>query len=182
MLLELKDRIKFWRNADRIGPDIPTTYWKLFFKKEMKNLCKEKFQAFGDSSEVRPGAYIIGCSQISVGNRVIIRPGCIIHGESSTLDITIIIEDNVLLASGVHIIVENHRFENMDVPIIDQGYSDSRIVRLRNGCWLGANCIVLPGVEIGENSVIGAGSIVTKNIPAKVFAAGNPAKVIRALD
>ena len=63
-----------------------------------------------------------------------------------------------------------------DKPIIDQGHSPARTVTLRRGCWVGANVTILAGVEIGENAVIGAGSVVTKSIPAHTVAVGNPAQ------
>ena len=52
---------------------------------------------------------------------------------------------------------------------------------MKRGCWVGANAIILPGVTIGENAVVGAGSVVTKSIPDKVVAVGNPARIIRHL-
>ena len=54
-------------------------------------------------------------------------------------------------------------------------------VAIGNDCWFGANVVVCPGVTIGENSVVGAGSVVTRDIPANVVAVGNPARVIREL-
>lgn len=57
-----------------------------------------------------------------------------------------------------------------------------RLYILKKGCWLGANVIVLPGVTIGENSVVGAGSLVTKSIPARGLAAGNSARIIRNIE
>ena len=54
-------------------------------------------------------------------------------------------------------------------------------IHIGNKVWIGANSVVLPGVTIGENSVIGAGSIVTRDIPANVIAAGNPCRVIREI-
>ena len=74
-----------------------------------------------------------------------------------------------------------HRFDNPDIPIIDQGDHRAEPVTLKTGCWIGANALILPGVTVGRNSVIGAGSVVTKSIPDRVLAAGNPAKVIRAI-
>lgn len=100
-----------------------------------------------------------------------------IFGESSTLKLSILIEDDVMMGSGVHIYITNHRFDKLDIPLIDQGYYPDKPVVLKRGCWLGANTIVLPGVTIGANSVIGAGSVVTKSIPDGVAADGNPAKV-----
>jgi acetyltransferase-like isoleucine patch superfamily enzyme len=178
---EIFEKIKFWKSADRLGPDIPWTSWRLYFKSTMYNLCEKKFFRFGKGAEFRYGAYAVGCSKISIGDRVVIRPNCMLFGESLTLENSIIIEDNVMMGSGVHIYISNHKFESLDLPLIDQGFSLERQVVLKNGCWLGANTIVLPGVTIGINSVIGAGSVVTKSIPDGVVAAGNPCRVIKII-
>ena len=93
----------------------------------------------------------------------------------------IVIEDDVLIGSGVHFYTVNHRFEDVERPIIEQGHTRSREISLKRGCWIGANAILLPGVTIGENSVIGAGSVVTKSVPPFSIAVGNPARVIRSV-
>lgn len=179
--MELLKRIRYWNSADRIGPDIPSTYWRLFFKQKMLALCKRKFFYFDDTAEVRPGAYIVGCSKISIGKRVVIRPGCMIHGTSDNLAVSIDIRDDVMLGSGCHIYVSNHSFSDLTIPIIDQGHDPSEAVTIHNGVWLGANVIVLPGCEIGANSVVAAGAIVTKSLPSGVVAAGVPAKIIKSI-
>lgn len=181
LILEIIDRIKYNNSADRIGPDHPFTHWKLYFKNRMLSICKKKFKHFANTAEFRAGAYAVCCSKICIGERVVIRPGTMLFGESDNLETSIIIEDNVMLGSGVHIYVHNHKFETVDIPLIDQGYYLSKQVILKNGCWIGANVIILPGVVIGENAVIGAGSIVTKSIPSGVVAAGNPAKIIKSI-
>lgn len=180
MIREIVKKYKFWKNTDRIGPDIPGTHWRLYFKSTMLKLCQKKFHYFDNTAEIRPGAYVIGCSQISIGRNVVIRPQSQLHGETKTTSISIVIEDDVMIGCGVHIYVENHRFDRMDIPLIDQGHYPSQAVKLHKGCWIGANSIILPGVEIGENSVIGAGSVVNKSIPPATVVSGNPAKVIRA--
>jgi acetyltransferase-like isoleucine patch superfamily enzyme len=147
----------------------------------MLKLCKSKFQEFADSAEFRPGAYAVGCSKIKIGNRVIIRPGVMLFAESNSLDNAITIEDDVMMGCGVHIYTNNHKFDNPDIPLIDQGYYPDEAVILKKGCWIGANAIILPGVSIGENSVVGAGSVVTKSVPDKVVAVGNPAKIIKKI-
>lgn len=179
ILFELPGRLKFWRSADRLGPDIPGTHWKLHFPSAMRRICRQKFRQFGEGAEFRPGAYAICCSKISLGSRVVIRPGSMLFADPRTDGAGIVIEDDVMLGSGVHIYVGNHRFGDVNLAIIDQGHSPSEQVTLRKGCWIGAGCIILPGVTIGESAVVGAGSVVAKDIPARVVAVGNPARPIR---
>ena len=62
--------------------------------------------------------------------------------------------------------------------IFDAGRSEAPVV-IEKDVWLGANVMVLPGVRIGEGAVVGAGSVVTRSIPAMTMAAGNPARIIR---
>lgn len=174
-LRELIARIRFWRTADRIGPDMPWTHWRLHFPSTQRALCRRKFRRFPDSAEFRPGAYAVACSKIEIGERVVIRPGTMLFANPDSKDAGIIIEDGVLLGSGVHIYNANHAFHDPNTPIIDQGHSPARQVVLRRGCWIGANATILAGVEVGENAVVGAGSVVTKSVPARAIAVGNPA-------
>jgi acetyltransferase-like isoleucine patch superfamily enzyme len=182
MILEFKRKWTFDKSSDRLGPDLPFTHWRLYFKSLMLKLCKKKFRNFSDTSDFRPGAYAICCSKISIGQRVVIRPGSMLFADTRINGAKIIIEDDVLIGSGVHIYTGNHAFDNIYKPIIDQGHSESREVIVKKGSWIGANVILLPGVIIGENTVIGAGSVVTKSMPSRVIAAGNPAKIIRYLE
>lgn len=180
-ILEIFSRIRYWKNADRIGPDIPGTHWMLHFKSAMRKLCKRKFNYFSDTAEFRPGAYAICCSKISLGRRVVIRPGSMLFADPRENGAGITIEDDVILGSGIHFYCHDHKFDNPDIQIIDQGYLESKPIVLKKGCWIGANCIILSGVTVGENSVVGAGSVITKSLPDKVLAVGNPAKVIRKI-
>ena len=181
-LAELRDSLRFWRVADRIGPDVPLTHWRLYFKSSMRELCRTNFRRFGVDAEFRPGAYAVSCSKISLGDRVVIRPGCMFFADPRENGAEIVVEDNVMLGSGVHIYVHNHRFDDPSLPIIDQGHYASKPVVLKRGCWIGAGAIILPGVTVGENAVVGAGSIVTRDIPAFTVAAGNPARVLKKIE
>lgn len=183
-ITEIIERIKYWRSVDRIGPDILLTHWRLYFKSSMRLLCTKKFKYFGEGAEFRPGAYAEACSKISIGNHVVIRPGTFLFADPTEGGGEILIEDKVLIGSGVHFYTNNHKFSDINVPIFDQGYLEPKFsdsIVLRKGCWIGASTIILPGVEIGENSVIGAGTVVTKSVPPKVVFAGNPGKIIRNL-
>ncbi len=178
---DMLNSVKFWQSADRIGPDIPMSHWRLHFKSTMRRLCESKFLEFGIDAEFRAGAYAICCSKISLGDRVIIRPGCMLFADPRPDGAGITIEDDVMLGSCVHIYVHNHKFDDLTIPIIEQGYYQSEPVVIKQGAWIGAGVIILSGVTIGENAVVGAGSVVTKNIPAFTVAVGNPAKVIKSI-
>ncbi len=181
-IAEIFARISFWKKTDRIGPDIPWTHWLLHFKSTMLRLCKRKFKNFDDTAEFRPGAYAVCCSKISLGHRVVIRPGCMLFADPRNNGAGITIEDDVVLGSGVHFYCGNHNYLNPEIPIIDQGHAASKPILLKKGCWIGARCIILSGVVVGENSVVGAGSVVVKSLPARVLAVGNPARIIRKID
>ena len=181
MLLEILRRFDFWKTSDRVGPDIPLTHWQLHFKSTMRKLCISKFKKFGVAAEFRPGAYAICCSKISIGDRVVIRPGCMFFADPRDSGAGIYIDNDVMLGSGVHIYVHNHRYDDPSVPIIDQGSYDSEPVFIEQGAWIGAKAIILPGVRVGRNSVVGAGSVVTRDVPAFSVSAGNPARVLRLL-
>ncbi len=172
---------KFDIGADRIGPDLPFTHWRLYFSPLMKKLCKRKFLSFADSADIRPGVYVIGCSKIKLGNRVSLRPGTMLFADPRENGAGIVIEDDVLIGSEVHFYVHNHRFDDLNIPIIDQGHYPSSEIRVKKGAWIGAKSIILSGVTIGFNSVVGAGAVVTKPVPDNVVVAGNPARIIKYL-
>ncbi len=182
LITDIYRSLKFSCQADRLGPDIAFTHWRLYFKSSMTRLCTEKFLKFGIGAEFRAGAYAVCCSKISLGNRVIIRPNCMLFADPRKEGAGITIEDDVMLGSAVHIYVHNHKFDDPSVPIIDQGHYESKPVLLEKGSWVGACSIILPGVTIGRNAVVGAGSVVTKDVNAFTMVAGNPAKVLRRIE
>jgi len=83
-----------------------------------------------------------------------------------------------LLASCVELVSGNHVFKDPSIPIRFQGRETGKIV-IGEDVWLGARVIVLPGVTIGKGSVIGAGAVVTEDIPSYSVAVGNPARVVK---
>ncbi len=93
-------------------------------------------------------------------------------------DTDIFVGDNTMLGPNVVIATAGHPIEP---ELRSQGAQYNIPVHIGRNCWLGAGVVVLPGVTIGDNSVIGAGSIVTKDIPANVIAAGNPCRVLREI-
>ncbi len=173
-------RLWWWWTTDRIGPDIPLTHALLFFPGPARWLCRRKFRQFGDGAEFRPFAYAVCTDNISIGRNVVVRPGTYVYADHEP-DGTITIEDDVLMGPGIHFYTNNHRFDDPDRPISEQGYYPSRPVRVCRGAWIGAGAIICAGVTIGENAVVGAGSVVVRDVPPRTLAAGNPARPVRSL-
>lgn len=114
------------------------------------------------------------------GGRIEIEDDCYIGQFFSVMaGGDVVIKKNTLIASYVAIIGENHSMN----PEADIRYGNQPLIKqnvlIGDNCWIGEKVIILPGVEIGEWSIIGAGSIVCKSIPAYSIAAGNPARVIK---
>jgi len=94
----------------------------------------------------------------------------------------VIIEDDVMFATNIHINDGSHGYENADIPFKYQKIFKISPITIKEGSWIGQNVVILSGVTIGDTCIIGANSVVTKNIPNKSIAVGNPAKVIKSLD
>jgi acetyltransferase-like isoleucine patch superfamily enzyme len=177
----LYKRFRHEQAANRLGPDMPFTHWRLYIRSLAIELCRAKFARFDEGAEFRPGAFAIGCSNIKLGRRVVIRPQTMLFADMDESGASIEIADNALVGSGVHIYVGNHQFNNPEIPIIDQGRIPSTSVLVDTGAWIGACAIILPGVTVGRNAVVGAGSVVTKPVEPATLVAGNPARLIRKL-
>ena len=122
--------------------------------------------------------WIVPPMKLAVGKYISIGEGCYFNAGTTFIDdwkIEIgrdcLFGPNVTICTTGHPVSPKHRMEGM--------YSFP--VKIGNMCWIGANTIILPGVTIGDNSVIGAGSVVTKDIPANVVAFGSPCHVYREI-
>lgn len=124
--------------------------------------------------EIVPPFYCDYGKHIHLGTRVYFNFDCVV------LDVCEVrIGDNVLFGPGTHIYAATHPLE---WRIRAQWLESGKPVTIGSDVWVGGGAIICPGVTIGEKSVIGAGSVVTRDVPSSVFAAGNPCRPIRALD
>ena len=177
---ELFKRIDYWAKADRIGPDFPLTHWRLHFDSSMRKLCKKKFLKFDEGAVIRPGVYTEACSKISIGKSVVIRPGTFLFADPTPSGGGITIEDFVLIGPCVQFYTNNHSYLDKNLPIYFQGYppaTQADSILVKKGAWIGAGSIILPGVVIGENAVVGAGTVGTKSVPPGVLFKGNPGQI-----
>jgi acetyltransferase-like isoleucine patch superfamily enzyme len=131
------------------------------------------FKKFGKGGLLDYRCFIRYPWRVSIGNNVDINRGCELYSSMQTSDGIITLEDNVVLGPGVVIFSSTHDYNSLGLPDI------SAPVKICRYVWVGGKSIILPGVVIGEGAVIGAGSVVTKDIPPYCVAVGNPAKVIK---
>lgn len=101
-------------------------------------------------------------------------------GLHSTIIGPVEIGNNVNLAQGITVTALNHNTDNPDMRFDEQGISTKQII-IEDDVWIGANAVILPGVRIGKHSVIAAGAVVNKDVPAGTLVAGVPAKVKKTL-
>lgn len=137
-------------------------------------LLKEMFAEIGDNCYIEPPFHSNwGGKHVHFGNNVYAN-----FNLTLVDDTHIYIGDNTMIGPNVTLATAGH-------PILPElrlkGYQFNIPIHIGKNCWLGTGVIVLPGVSIGDNSVIGAGSVVTKDIPSNVVAYGNPCKVVRPI-
>ena len=137
-------------------------------------MMKEMFASVGEGCYIEPPFHAnFGGHHVHLGNYVYAN-----FNLTCVDDTHIYIGDNTMIGPNVTLATAGHPL----LPCLrEKGYQFNLPIHIGKNCWLGAGVIVLPGVNIGDNSVIGAGSIVTKDIPSNVVAYGTPCKVIREI-
>lgn len=123
-----------------------------------------------------PGVWITPARNLFVGDNVDFALDVLI-----TTGGGVTIGDRVLIGYRTQILSTNHNIPNHRKPIFGSGHNKKPVV-IENDVWIGANCIILPGVTIGEGAVIAAGSVVTKSVLPFTIVAGVPAKAIKQRD
>jgi acetyltransferase-like isoleucine patch superfamily enzyme len=114
-------------------------------------------------------------AQIILGERVFVGDYSSIQANRANISIG----SNTMIAQNVNLISTNHFYKDKDKLIHDQDIDLIKIgINIGSDCWLGAACTILPGVNVGNGVVIGANSVVTKNIPDYAIIVGNPASII----
>ncbi len=173
-------QLKFLLFYPKIGPDMFLTHWLLYMSATRLWFQKRKLKEIGSGSEIRPYVTLNGTDRIIIGRNVVVKPGCIIStspGNGALIEI----EDDVLFGPNVSIYAHDHLYADTSTPIRNQGLRQGA-VRVKRGAWLGVNSVILPGVTIGKSSVVGAGAIVTRDVPDGSVVAGNPARIIKHIE
>ena len=138
-----------------------------------REILSTLFRKGGDSVCMQPPFYCDYGSNIELGERVFFNFNCVV------LDVCPVrIGDFTLFGPAVQLLTPLHPFD----PMLRRMEEYGKPIEIRNDVWVGAGALILPGVRIGSRSVIGAGSVVTRDVPEGVFAAGNPCRVIRSVE
>ena len=152
----------------RYTPEIYRPY-ALFFPYLRRVLVKAFVNKCGEKICVKRNADI--SMFIEIGDFSELGTGCVIQTNTY-------IGNYVIMGPDVKIYTKNHGFDRIDMPIALQPIVAKKVV-IKDDVWIGANVIILPGVEIGNHVLIAAGAVVTRNVPDYAIVAGVPAKIIK---
>ena len=142
-------------------------------QEERRALLTDLFHTFGAGAVLRPPFRCDYGRNISIGENSFINYDCVFL-DCNRIDIG----REVQIAPRVQIYTATHP---LDAATRRSNLEFALPVEIKDGAWLGGGAIVCPGVTIGENTVVGAGSVVTRDLPAGVLAVGNPCRVLRTL-
>ncbi|GHE78165.1 maltose O-acetyltransferase [Amycolatopsis deserti] len=136
-------------------------------------VLRELLGSVGEDVEVRPPLYVDYGSHITIGPRTFLNYGVVL------LDVApITIGADVQIGPGVQLLTPTHP---LDPELRRAKWEAGKPVTVQDNVWLGGGVIVCPGVTIGADTVVGAGAVVTRDLPAGVVAVGNPARVVKTL-
>ena len=138
-----------------------------------RRILADLLGAFGEDAQIRPPLYCDYGYRISIGARTFVNHGLV------ALDVAEIrIGADCQIATYVQLLTATHP---VDPDARREKWEGSKPITIGDNVWLGGGVIVLAGVTIGDDTVVGAGAVVTKDLPARVVAVGNPARVIREI-
>ena len=136
---------------------------------EYEELVHKIFPTMGENSIVNTPLTAIRPHMVKIGKNVVVMPGCLMMSAGG-----ITIEDGALIAANVQLISNNH-------DLYERQIITCKPVHIGKNAWIGAGATILPGVTIGDNAVVGAASVVTKDVEPDTIVAGNPARFIKSI-
>lgn len=149
---------------------LPVSYHFKFSKTARYWFGKKILKKCGSNVNIEKGAKFN--ELCSIGDNSGIGVDCELNGQVE-------IGDNVLMGPEVVVYTQNHQYSNPNRPIICQGYSLPKPVKIGNDVWIGRRAMLMPGVEIKRGCIVAAGAVVTKNFDDYSVIAGNPAVAVK---
>ena len=142
-------------------------------KRRREKLIRRLFKSVGKNPYIEPNIFCGFGTNITAGDNLFVNNDCVFVDPGE-----IIMGDNVMIGPQCGFYTANHP---LDVEKRIAGFETAHPIVIGDNVWLGGGVKVLPGVTIGKNSVIGAGSVVTRDVPENCLAYGNPCKVIKKI-
>src|ERR1700761_3926958 len=133
----------------------------------------------GEGTLLEPGCWLT----LAPGAELEIGEGCFLNKSTMiAVQTRVAIGAHTMFANGCFVGDAEHRFDDPELPVTWQGFSSKGPVEIGANTWFGVNCAVTSGVTVGERCVVGANSVVNRDLPARTISAGVPAKPIRAIE
>lgn len=163
---------KLWRLLYVVfAKNLPLSYHVKASKAIRGFFAKHILKSMGKDVNIEKGALFD--SQVEIGDRSGIGANCSVLGPVK-------IGKFVNMGPDVIIYTRNHAHDRTDITMQEQGFEEYKEVCIDDDVWIGGRVIILPGVKIGKGCIIGAGAVVSKDVPPYSIAVGNPAKVVKS--
>jgi maltose O-acetyltransferase len=170
--LNLIKRAIFWLSYYLFARHLPRSHVRYSFGSRAIRafILKRLFKSVGRQVNIEPKIFFYNMSESEIGDYSGI-------GMNSYIG-TVKIGRDVMIGEELMVISQNHKFNDINIPMRKQGWQETKPVIIKDDVWIGARVIILPGITIGRGSIVGAGSVVTKDVPSFSIVAGNPARII----
>ncbi len=143
---------------------------------EALQMLRENRLQLGEHVLFEPGVWLTGAGTIRIGGGSFLNLGVMVAAQD-----LVEIGEHCMFANGCFITDADHRFDDPDTPVPWQGFTSEGPTRVGANVWCGANVVITSGVTVGERCVIGANSVVTRDLPPHSIAVGAPARAIRSV-
>lgn len=159
---EIREAVELDQKIFKLNHTMPHT-------KEYDTLVKEVFPNIGEGCRISTPIKGVRTANVYFGKNVVVMPGSLMMSAGG-----IHIGDDTMIAANVQLISNNH-------DLYERSVITCLPIKIGKNVWIGAGATILPGVTIGDNAVVGAASVVTKDVEADTIVAGNPARFIRKI-
>lgn len=162
----------FYNLVAKKMPGSSTRIFGRFFKKIRQTCACILFAKCGFNVNIEQGANFAGGSKLEIRDFSGLGRNCIVPYD-------IKIGKYVMMAPDVVILGLNHRSDRSDIPMMFQGYREYSPVIIEDDVWIGQRAIILPGIKISRGAIIGAGAVITKDVPEYAVVVGNPGRIVK---
>lgn len=163
-------RAVFYRLYCWIGIHLPSSITSNTSKKIRHWMVRHFAASCGKNVNIEHGAEID--SGLRIGNNSGVGICCVAAGE-------VYIGDNVMMGPECVFLPHSHKYDRLDIPMCEQGFDEPKPIHIGDDVWIGTRVIFMPGITVGSHCIVGAGAVVTKDVPDYAVVGGCPARILR---